>query len=46
MARKPYDSDLTDDPWETVKPFVEERHPKNWGRPRSVDTREVINAMG
>jgi hypothetical protein len=46
MTRKPYDSVLTGDPWEIVKPFFEERHPHNWGRPRFVDTREVINAIG
>ena len=30
---------------EIVKPFFDKRHPKNWGHPRSVDTREVVNAI-
>jgi putative transposase len=45
MTRKPYDSDLTDDQWKILKPFLENRHIHGWGRPRKVDTREVVNAI-
>ena len=38
-----YPSDLTDAEWELVKPFV--RPAKRGGRPRSVDIREVLNAI-
>lgn len=37
-----YPSDLSDKEWEIIKPFVEQG--KN-GRPRKVDTREVVNAI-
>jgi putative transposase len=37
-----YPSDLSDKEWKIIKPFVEQG--KN-GRPREVDTREVINAI-
>jgi len=43
MERKPYPSDLSNAQWELI-----ERHipPEQWGgRTRSVDMREVINAM-
>jgi putative transposase len=45
MTKKPYDSDLTDEQWEILKPFLERRHIFGWGRPRSVDLREVVNAI-
>ena len=38
-----YPSDLTDTEWELVKPFI--RPAKRGGRPRSVDIREVLNAI-
>lgn len=38
-----YPSDLTDAEWELVKPFI--RPAKRGGRPRSVDIREVLNAI-
>ncbi len=43
MARKPYPSDLTDEQWALVEPHVP---PERWGgRTRSVDVREVVNAV-
>lgn len=40
--RKPYPSDLTDQQWEIIKPLI----PVNTvGRPRTVDMREVLNAI-
>jgi putative transposase len=42
-ARKPYPSDLTDEQWELMQIVVPEAKPG--GRPRSVDMREVINAL-
>ena len=43
MNRKPYPSDLTDDQWVLLEPRI----PPAWpgGRPRSVDVREVVNAL-
>ena len=38
-----YPSDLTDAEWELVRPFI--RPAKRGGRPRSVDIREVLNAI-
>ena len=38
-----YPSDLTDAEWELVGPFI--RPAKRGGRPRSVDVREVLNAI-
>ena len=38
-----YPSDLTDAEWNLVKPFI--RPAKRGGRPRSVDIREVLNAI-
>jgi transposase len=38
-----YPSDLSDAEWELVRPFI---HPaKRGGRPRSVDVREILNAI-
>lgn len=41
--RKPYPSDLTDEQWELLRPFVEV--PQTEGRPREVDLREVVNTL-
>ena len=41
--RKAYPSDLTDAQWEQIKPLLPEAKPG--GRPRSVDLREVLNAL-
>ena len=38
-----YPSDLSDAEWELVRPFI--RPAKRGGRPRSVDVREVLNAI-
>lgn len=45
MTRKSYDSDVTDDQWNLLKHYLEQRHVNGWGRPRTVDTREVFNAI-
>ena len=41
--RKPYLSDLTDEQWEIVRPLLPAA--KSGGRPRTVDMREVVNAL-
>lgn len=41
--RKAYPSDLTDEQWELMQTVIPE--PKAGGRPRSVDMREVLNAL-
>ena len=38
-----YESDLTDEQWELVEPFV--KQPPGAGAKRQVDTREVLNAI-
>ena len=43
MNRKPYPSDLTDEQWALLEPLLPPAKPG--GRPRSVDLREVANAM-
>ena len=43
MGRKPYPSDLTDEPWALIEPLVPEAKPG--GRPREVDLREVLNGI-
>jgi putative transposase len=43
MARKRYPTDLTDDEWQELEPLVPPANPG--GRPRSVDVREIINAI-
>jgi putative transposase len=43
MSRKPYPSDLTDAEWEHIRPCVEQ--PAGSGRPRTSDTREIVNAL-
>jgi putative transposase len=42
-ARKPYPSDLTDEQWAVLAPLIP--GPKSGGRPRTIDLREVINAL-
>ena len=43
MARKPYPSDLTNEQWRLVEPFIP---PERWGgRTRSVSIREVLNGI-
>jgi putative transposase len=41
--RKPYRSDLTDAPWELIRPLLPPAKPG--GRPRTVDLREVVNTL-
>ena len=43
MERKPYPSDLTDEQWKLVEPFLPDAKPG--GRPRETDLREVVNAL-
>lgn len=42
-ARKPYPSDVTDAQWELIELVIPK--PKPGGRPRSVEMREVVNAI-
>ena len=43
MARTPYPTDLTDQQWWLIEPMLP--RPKPGGRPRSVDLRELLNAV-
>ena len=43
MERTPYRSDLTDEQWKLIEPWIPP--PKPGGRPRAVDMREVINGI-
>lgn len=43
MIRKPYPNDLTDAQWALLEPLLP--LPKPGGRPRSVDLREIVNAL-
>ena len=43
MTRLPYYSDLSDDEWSLIEPFVKQR--PGPGRKRTVDTREIVNAL-
>src|SRR5208337_2043389 len=43
MERKPYPTDLTDEQWKLVEPFLPDAKPG--GRPRKADLREVLNAL-
>ena len=43
MERKPYPSDLTEAEWEIVRPLIPPA--KRGGRPRTVNMREVLNAI-
>lgn len=43
MTRKSYRSDLTDREWEVLKALIPP--PKPGGRPRSVNVREIVNAI-
>ena len=45
MPRNIYDSDVTDEQWDVLKHHLEKRHDLGWGRPRIVNTREVINSI-
>ena len=41
--RKPYDTDLNDEQWEIIAPFIPKA--KSGGRNRKTDQREVVNAI-
>jgi putative transposase len=43
MNRKPYPTDLTDEQWERLAPYVPAAKPG--GRPRRVDIREILNGI-
>jgi len=43
MERTPYPTDLTDEQWKLVEPFLPKA--KLGGRPRKTDLREVLNAL-
>lgn len=43
MARKAYDTDVTDDEWEELRPLLPQ--PKFGGRPRKTEIREVYNGI-
>ncbi len=43
MERKPYPTDLTDEQWKLIEPFLPDAKPG--GRPRTTDLREVMNAL-
>ena len=43
MERTPYPSDLTDEQWKLIEPFVPPA--KHGGRPRTVSMQEVVNAI-
>jgi putative transposase len=43
MERKPYPTDVTGGQWRLIEPSIPP--PKPGGRPREVDTREVLNAI-
>ena len=45
MARKAYPSDVTDTEWERIAPHVVQVATTAGGRPRTIDTREVVNAL-
>jgi transposase len=43
MTRKSYPSDLTDEQWKLIEPYIP---PEKWGgRTREVDVREVVNGL-
>lgn len=43
MARKPYDTDLSDEQWNELQPLIPLEHPG--GRPRDQDMREIVNGI-
>ena len=43
MERKPYPTDLTDEQWQELDPLIPPAKPG--GRPRTVNMREVLNAI-
>ena len=45
QRRKPYPSDITDEPWAILEPLIPPSRAQRGGRPREVDRREVINTI-
>ena len=43
MSRRAYPTDLTDDEWRVLEPLIPPAKPG--GRPRSVEPREIVNAL-
>jgi putative transposase len=43
MERKPYPTDLSDEQWKLIEPFLPPAEPG--GRPRMTNVREVVNAL-
>jgi putative transposase len=43
MARRAYPTDLSDAEWRVLEPLIPPAKPG--GRPRSVETREIVNAL-
>jgi len=43
MKRKPYPTDLTDGEWDVLQPLLPP--PSKRGRPRTVELREIVNAL-
>ncbi len=43
--RPAYPSDLTDAQWALIEPLLRDRNPAGPGRPPTVATREVVNAL-
>ena len=43
MSRKPYPTDLSDEQWAVLAPLLPSA--QTGGRPRSVELREIVNAM-
>lgn len=45
MSRKPYPTDVSDAEWRLIEPMIARERKRKRGRKRSVDIREVINAI-
>ncbi|MCO6441923.1 MAG: transposase [Nitrococcus mobilis] len=43
MAKRIYPSDLTDEQWQLIEPYIPP--PKPGGRPREIDMRHIINGL-
>ncbi len=43
MTRLPYDSDLNDQEWDCIAPYVSQK--PGPGRKRTVNIREIVNAL-
>jgi len=43
MGRRAYPSDLTDEQWVVLEPFIPQ--PSTQGRPAEIERREIVNAI-